>query len=132
MRLARDYEMVTEAGPSTMQIRVGLSKVGEEAMQRDALSITTARPNLIPQFKKVAKQPADFVGTVTVEAEFSDAQTQEVFWAGIERRSVETTGEADYGWSDVEAELKFLAERLGYRLCVDRGDDRCPQPVRGR
>ena len=130
VRLARDYEMVTSPGPSTLRVRLAYTKSAESDVELAMESTTNPQPNLIPQFKKVAQRPPRFVGDVTVEAAIRDSQTGTLFWAGIEQKLIESA-ETAYTWDDLEADLKFDSERLGYRLCQARGDT-CPRPVRGR
>jgi hypothetical protein len=130
-RLARDYEMVTTIDDTTLRIRVAYSRVGEEDMRLFVQSTTNPQPNLIPQFREKAKEPPRFAGATSVEAAFHSGMTGALLWAGIERKDIARPRNGDYGWDDLGAELKFDAERLGYMLCEERGDN-CPRPVWGR
>jgi len=134
LRLHRDYEMVDVPDATTMRVRVAYTKVGETNMKLDVTSSRTPRPNLIPQFKELAKQPPRFAGSTSVELAIRDAQSGVTFYAAIERKDLARPDRVgEYGWDDLEAELKYDADRIGYILCTEReGAKACPRPVLGR
>lgn len=127
MRLDRDYEMVTDPGPYSMRVRVAIRKVGEKNMVLQATSSPVPRPNLIPRFQSMADEPVSFRGGASVEVIVSDATTGSMLLAAIERRDANAEG-GHSSWRDVERGLKFDSERIGYRLCLERGKRECVQP----
>jgi hypothetical protein len=129
VRLARDYEMVTEPGPDVLRIRIALAKLLESNTTLEVTSTSRPQPNLVQDFREVAKTPPAFLGEGTLEVEFIDTLTGEVRFAGIERRTAVRETEERATWGDVERRMKFDAERLGYRLCVERGEKGCREPI---
>lgn len=135
MRLDRDYEMVDSPDATTMRVRVAYTQVGEKSQKLELQSDRTPRPNLIPQFQKLAENPPRFRGSSSVELAIRDAESGVTFFAAIERKdlAMPDPGEDGFSWQDLENELKFDAERVGWILCAEReGPKACPRPVRGR
>jgi len=130
LRLSRDYEMVDSPSDlDTMRIRVGITKIGEENMQLEALSSTVPRPNLKNDVRELAgKIEPSFVGRASIEIEVTDGPTEKLMFAAIERKSGEVfTGGAE-DWVVFERELELLADRIGYLFCRERDDEDCVRP----
>lgn len=137
VRLDRDYEMVDVPDRTTMRVRVAYTGVGESNQKMVLQSSRVPRPNLIPQFRKLAENPPRFRGSSSVELAIRDAESGVTFFAAIERKdlAMPDPGEDGFGWDDLETELKFDAERVGYILCMERAGPKgegCPRPIRGR
>lgn len=134
VRLNRDYDIVREPDAKTMRIRVAYTRVGETGTKLTVRSTTTPQPNLIPQFRERTKEPPRFSLSTSVELAIRDGMGGTSLFAAIERKDLALPGRSEgYGWDDLQAELEYDAERIGWILCAERaGADNCSRPVRGR
>jgi hypothetical protein len=134
MRLDRDYDLVDTADPTTMRIRVAYTRVGETGTKLAAQSSTKPQPNLITQFQEKTKEPPSFSLSTSVELAIRDALGGATLFAAIERKDLALAArEGGPSWEDLQAELEYDAERVGWILCTERkGAESCPRPVRGR
>jgi hypothetical protein len=134
MRVDRDYEIVKEPDPKTIRLRVAYTRVGETGTKLTVRSSTTPQPNLIREFQEKTKEPPSFSLATSVEIAIRDGLGGITLFAAIERKDLALPTRAEgYGWADVEAELTYDADRIGWMLCSERkGADACARPVRGR
>ena len=128
--LAEDYQMVHQPSPGTLKLRVALTSVGESSATVD--TIATVAPYIVNPLRNAAASisgESPFVGAASVEAEFTDALSGEVLFAGVERRvGARGLGTKTRRWRDVEEILWYWGETVRYRLCKLRGSENCIQP----
>ena len=141
-KLSKDYEMVTQPGPNTFHIQTAIVDGEESGGKLEGISYIPM-PVGIPGLKLVLMQLKDkstgkppFVGEVTIEGKYTDAQTEEVLAAFIDRRV--GVRHPLYGlfekktydtWHDVDEAFRYWAEKLQYRFCYRRGGTNCVAPT---
>lgn len=137
-QLGKDYQMVDQAGPNTLQVSVAIVDAEAADASLKAASYIPI-PLGLPGAKAAAMQGAihttgkpPFAGQVTIEGKMADAQTGEVIAAEIDRRV--GARHPIYGlfesstydsWSDVAEADRYWAELLRYRLCMRRAASNC-------
>jgi hypothetical protein len=131
--LSKDYEMVTSPGPHVLRIQAALTKADQSNVVLRAISNVPAPGNVLA-LGSIAKnlgtgKPA-FVGEVSAEIKFSDAETGEVFGASADRRVGGKRLDADSfdSWDDVYKGMEYWTEKIRFRLCEQRGGDNCVKP----
>ncbi len=137
-QLGKDYEIVNNAGPNTLQVSVAV--VDAEAADTTAkaasyipipLGLPGAKAATIQAISHTTGKPP-FTGQVTIEGKISDAQTGEVIGAEIDRRvgarrpiiGLFESNTYD-SWSDVSEAGRYWSERVRYRLCERRAASDC-------
>ena len=140
-QLSKDYEMVKERGTNTLHVQSAIVDGDASGGWVEAVSYIPI-PVGVPGVKFVLFQIKDkstgkppFVGEVTAEGKYSDAQTDEVLAAVIDRRV--GVRHPIYGifekntydeWHDVDEAFRYWAEKLRYRYCQRRGATNCIAP----
>jgi len=131
--LSKDYEMVTSPGPHVLRIQAALTKADQSNVVLRAVSNVPAPMNVLA-LGSIAKnlgtgKPA-FVGEVSAEVKFSDAETGDVFAASADRRVGGKRLDADSfdSWDDVYKGMEYWAEKIRFRLCEQRGGNNCVRP----
>jgi hypothetical protein len=137
-QLGKDYQVVDEAGPDTLQVSVAL--VDAEAANTTAkaasyipipIGLPGAKAATVQAITHTTGKPP-FTGQVTIEGKIADAQTGEVIGAEIDRRvgsrrpivGLFESNTYD-SWSDVNEAGRYWAERVRFRLCERRGASDC-------
>ncbi len=116
-KLAKDYEMVEEAGPGVLRIALALTEVKESKVGLDIFSTVAPPARVVSEARNLATGTQAFVGGATVEAELSDAETGEILVAAVDSRvGRKSLRGAASSWSDVEESFEFWAERISQRL----------------
>ena len=142
-KLSQDYEMVTQRGPNTFHVYTAIVDAAESGGWTEGISYIPM-PVGIPGLKMALMQIKDkstgkpaFVGEVTIEGKYTDAQTEEVLAAVIDRRV--GVRHPIYGlfqkktydtWHDVDEAFRYWAEKLRYRFCQRRGGTDCVEPTK--
>jgi hypothetical protein len=128
--LAEDYQMVRQPGPGTLRLRVALTSVGESSATVD--TVATVAPFIVNPLRNAAgaiSGESPFVGEASMEAEITDALSQEVLLAGVDRRvGARGMRSTTKRLRDVEEILWYWGETVRYRLCTLRGDENCVRP----
>jgi hypothetical protein len=112
--MAKRYQVVDEAGPGVMKVEVAL--LDAEAATRGARSITMVVPQLrvlSTGYGLVAgKYP--FAGGGQAAAKISDATTEQVLGAAVDRRTGggAVSAAAQWQWGDAEAAIKAWSTQL--------------------
>lgn len=127
--LDKDYEMVKMPGPRTLRIQVALTDLEKSWATAD--TVTSLIPvgmgiSIAKDF--ITGKPA-FVGEASVEAKITDARTNELLVAGIDRRvgtdKIELSVDS---WDDVNAIFEIWSKWLRFRLCKMRDAKGCWEP----
>ena len=91
-KLSQDYEMVTQRGPNTFHVHAAIVDAEKSGGWTEGISYIPM-PVGVPGVKMALMQLKDkstgkpaFVGEVTIEGKYTDAQTEEVLAAIIDRR----------------------------------------------
>lgn len=141
-KLSQDYEMVTQPGPRTFHVYTAIVDAEESGGWIEGISyipmpvgIPGIKPALMLLKDKSTGKPA-FVGEVTIEGKYTDAQTEEVLAAVIDRRVGVRhplyglfEGKTYDTWHDVDEAFRYWAEKLRYRFCQRRGGTDCVAPT---
>jgi hypothetical protein len=132
--LSKDYEMTNEPGPNTLRGQVALVHLEQSMPALDIISTIPAPMNVLAMgsaLKTIATGKPAFTGEAAIEWKITDAQSGEVFAAGVDRRVGKKKLEADSfnSWADVYDALKYWAGQARFRLCQERGQRTdCPKP----
>ena len=128
--LKQDYEMVTKPGPRTLRIQVALTDIqGSWAVADTVTSVVPVGIAASAGTEFITGKPA-FVGEATLEIKVTDARTQELLGAGIDRRLGGKTIKANVdSWDDVNKIMDLWAKLARFRLCKLRGDEDCFNPL---
>ena len=115
--LGKHFELVDEPGPGTLRFRLALTEAGESSVPLDLVSTIIPIGRVLSTAKMLATGTHGFVGSASVEAEVTDAQTGEVLAAAVDRRvGGKSLSGVTSSWDDVRQSFEVWAERLGERL----------------
>jgi len=137
-QLGKDYQIVAQPGPHTLQVSVAVVDAGASDSALEALSYVPI-PLGLPGAKMAVMQGTShttgkppFAGQVSIEGKLTDAQTGELIAAQIDVRVGARhpiiglfEGNTYDSWSDVDEAGRYWAERLSYRLCLRKGGSDC-------
>ena len=128
-RLDRDYEMLKEFQAGALILRIAFTNPTGHDTQMDIVSTRTPQPHLIGSFREIADGVVPAVGGGILEVELRDGDSAGLILAGVEK---EGDPSPTYTWGDLQADLLYDAERIGYALCRnrDKKDETCPAPRR--
>jgi hypothetical protein len=131
--LAKDYDMVTEAGPNTLHIQAALTGADRARVGLRAISTVPAPMNVLAlgsMVKNLGTGKPAFVGEASAEVRLRDSLTGEVLAATADRRV--GTKRLDFdsfnSWDDAHKTLEYWAEKVRYRLCQQREITQCIEP----
>ena len=127
--LAKDYEIVTEPGPTTMDVAIALTKAeaGDAALNTVSSIVPHARL-LRGAASFVTEKPA-FVGEAQGEAKVTDSVTGELIGASVDRRfGSQAPRVTTDSWDDVVAIINYWSKWSRFRFCQERGDNDCVAP----
>ncbi len=111
------FELVKQPGPGTVRFRFALTEAGKSFVPLDMLSTVIPVGRVLSAGKSLATGTHGFVGSASVEAELTDAQTGELLAAAVDRRvGGKTLRGVTNSWNDVQQSFKVWAERLRKRL----------------
>lgn len=128
-RLSKDYAIVTAPGPGVLRVEAAITSAERSYPVLDTVSTIVPIGLGISTLKAVATGKPTFVGEATAEMRLSDAATGEVLAEAVDSRvgTKNPTGLFDK-WEDVDSALTYWTDRLGYKLCVERGAAGCVAP----
>ncbi len=128
-RLAKDYTLVQAPAPGTMRIAAALTSADSSYPVLDTVSSIIPVGIAVSVLKVVATGKPAFVGEASAEIKVTDATTDVILFEGVDSRvgTKNPTGLWDK-WEDVDAAFAYWADRVGYRLCMDRGAAGCVAP----
>lgn len=118
-QLAKNYTIVTEPGPKTMELRVALTDMASSKVVMDTLSSLVPIGMAVNLISKVATGNNISVGSATAELELLDSTTGKRLSAAIDGRSgSKYTGKLDkWGkWNHTKDACDQWAGRLATRL----------------
>jgi len=128
-RLSKDYTMVTTPEPGTMRIAAALTSAEASSPVLDTVSTIVPIGLGLSTIKAIATGKPAFVGEATAELKVTDATTNEILFEAVDSRVGTKSPEGLWNkWEDVDSALAYWTERIGYRLCVERGGTGCVEP----
>jgi hypothetical protein len=123
--LSEYYQMVTTAEKNTMRMTVVLTDVKETNTSVGAMPSALATKKLS---ETTLGKPA-LVGEASVEMKVTDAQSNEMLAAIVDRRlGSGKLQKTISSWDDVYNIFGFWADMMGYRLCREFGRKGCTRP----
>lgn len=122
--LSKDYEIVTEPGPSTMRMRVAITQAGGSEVVLDALTTIIPQTRMLSTVGQVAAGDAMMTGEARAEAEILDSQSGERLLAAVDSRYGTKALRGTFNkWSDAEGAFRYWAERTRLALEAQRLED---------
>ena len=128
--LAKDYEIVTERGPTTMVVAIALTKAEAGNAVLNTVSSTVPKAQLLRGAASFVMEKPAFVGEAQGEAKVTDSMTGELIGAVVDRRfGSQAPRITANSWNDVVAIIDYWSELNRFRLCQERGDNDCVAPT---
>jgi len=125
----KDYEMVKAPGPRTLRVQVAITDIQQSWATTDTItSVIPVGMVLSTSTDFITGKPA-FVGEATIEVKITDARTNKLLLAGIDRRVGGDNIEASVdSWDDVNKIMELWARLGRFRLCKLRDGKDCFHP----
>jgi hypothetical protein len=128
-RLAKDYKLVAAPEPGTMVIAAALTSAESSYPVLDTISTIVPVGLAVSTLKAAATGRPAFVGEASAEMKITDASTGTILFEGADSRVGTKNPSGVWNeWEDVDSALAYWTDRLGYRLCVERGGTGCVAP----
>ena len=127
--LAKDYEIVTEPGPTTMDVAIALTKAEAGDAALNTVSSIVPHAQLLRGAASFVTEKPAFVGEAQGEAKVTDSMTGELIGATVDRRfGSQAPRVTTNSWNDVVAIINYWSEWSRFRFCQERGDNDCVAP----
>ncbi len=129
--LSQDYQLVTAPGPNTLRVQVAIVRATKSSVALDTISTIVPVGVVVTKLASYVTGEPSFTGQLKIEFEIRDADTRELFGAGIDSRAGGKVLNEDQlsGWADVNKIMKLYAQAIRYQLCLARGDTDCEKPI---
>ena len=129
--LSKDYQLVTAPGPNTLRFQVAIVRATKSSVALDTISTIVPVGVVATKLASYVTGEPSFTGQLKIEFEVRDADTRELFGAGIDSRAGGKVLNEDQlsGWADVNKLMKLYAQAMRYQLCLARGDTDCEKPI---
>jgi hypothetical protein len=120
--LSKDYAMVDHGGPGVLVIHAALTDAKPGKVVVGLISNVYLPLKLVSFAKQSIAGTGIGVGSVTIEAELLDGQSNQRLVAVVDSRSGTTAirSKLDGTWGDVNLSLQYWSERLATRLAEER------------
>jgi hypothetical protein len=120
--LSTNYTMVDHGGPDVLVIHGAITDAKKSKPVIGVISAIYLPLKLVSFGKQALAGTAIGVGSVTIEAELLDGQSNERLCAVVDRRSGTTAIRSKFSgtWGDVEKSFDWWAERLNTRLTEEK------------
>jgi hypothetical protein len=120
--LSTNYTMVDQGGPNVLVIHAAITDAKKSKPVIGAISSIYLPLKLIGFAKQELAGTGIGVGSVTIEAELLDSQTNERLCAVVDSRSGTEAIRSKFTgyWGDVEKSFEWWAERLNTRLAEEK------------
>lgn len=122
--LKADYAIVTQAGPGVLRLRVAITEAKGAKVAMDTFSTLMPIGLALSEGKNLATGSHTAVGSVGVECEALDGQSNARLFAAVDERvGNKITGKFDKfdKWRTTTDSFDYWAERLQIRLKEERG-----------
>ena len=129
--LNQDYQLVTAPGPNTLRVQVAMVRATKSSVALDTISTIVPVGVVATKLASYVTGEPSFTGQLKIEFEVRDADTRELFGAGIDSRAGGKVLNEDQlsGWADVDKIMNLYAQIMRYQLCLARGDTDCEKPL---
>jgi hypothetical protein len=127
--LKKSYQIVKVPEPGTMRVQFALIDAESTSPVRNFIGSVDPIGVGLSLVKFGATGEMMGAGSVTGEIKITDAQTDELLGAALDRRVGGRNFKGTFLlWANANDGLEYWAKRLGYYLCVQRGDKNCTDP----
>jgi hypothetical protein len=128
---SKDYQLVAAPGPNTLRFQVAMVRATKSSVALDTISTIVPVGVVATKLASYVTGKPSFTGQLKIEFEIRDADTRELFGAGIDSRAGGKVLNEDQlsGWADVDKIMNLYAQIMRYQLCLSRGDTDCEKPV---
>jgi len=123
--LGKDFQMVDQAGPDTLVIHGAITEAGKSWPVLDLVSTVYPAALVISYGKQLITGKGAFVGSVRIEADFTDGVTGQRVAAVVDERAGTKAlrTKFDGSWGDLKLALDWWSNRLNERLeLLKKGD----------
>ncbi len=129
--LSKDYQLVAAPGPNTLRVQITIVRATKSSVALDTISTIVPVGVVATKLASYVTGEPSFTGQLKIEFEIRDADTRELFGAGIDSRAGGKILNEDQlnGWADVNKIMKLYAQAMRYQLCLARGDTDCEKPL---
>ena len=128
-RLSRDYAMVSAPAPGTMRMAAALTTADSSYPVLDTVSTIIPIALGVSTLKAIATGKPAFVGEASAELRVTDATEGTLLFEAVDSRvGTKNPTEIWDEWEDVDAAFTYWADRIAFRLCIDRGAADCVAP----
>jgi hypothetical protein len=129
--LSKDYQLVAAPGPNTLRVQVAMVRATKSSVALDTISTIVPVGVVATKLASYVTGEPSFTGQLKIEFEIRDADTRELFGAGIDSRAGGKVLNEDQlnGWADVNKIMALYAQAMRYQLCLARGDTDCETPL---
>jgi hypothetical protein len=127
--LREDYQMTSQAGPDVMRIQAAITEAESSYAVLDTVTSIIPQTRLLSGMKSLATGVSAFTGSASVEIKMTDSATEAILAEAVDRRGgTKSLSGVTNSWNDVEEAYRFWAEKVRYRLCQNRGGQKCVEP----
>lgn len=127
--LKKDWPVVSKPEPGTIRVQMAIIAADSSKPVRNLLATVLPVGAAISAVKYAATGKPSAVGEITVEMEFTDAVSNEILGAALDKRvgGMNIQGTWD-SWLTADDALNYWAKRTAYVLCDARGGKGCVKP----
>jgi len=124
-RLSKDYTMVNEPGPDVMVVRAAITEARKSKPVINLVSSVYPAALVLSYGKRAIWGTGTGVGSVTVEGEILDGQTNERLAAAVDRRAGTKAWRSKFNgtFGDVMASFDWWANRMAERLNEEKASN---------
>lgn len=127
--LGNDFEITNAPAPGTLRIQAAILDADSSNRFTDTMSSVVPYSVAFSILKDFATGKPTGVGEITAEMKFSDASTNELLGAMVDRRvGGKGMGGLFDTWNDANASMEYWAKKTRYVMCVDMGKKNCVKP----
>lgn len=127
--LAKDYSIVSTPAAGVIDLQIAITDAEKSNPTLDTVSSVLPQALVVSNLTGLVTGKPAFVGEAQAEVKLADGGTGELLAAAVDRRvgGKSLAGSTD-SWTDAETAFKYWAQRLRYRLCIERGAADCIAP----
>jgi hypothetical protein len=124
--LGRSFTIAKSPGPGTLRVRAAITEATTSAVAPDVVATVIPQMRMLGVLVGLSANSAMTVGQASGEVEVTDALSNRVLAAGVDRRVGQRSIQGVFdAWDDVDEAWKYWAEQLRARL-VEAGAGRAP------
>lgn len=122
--LGQDYQIVEHTGPDVLVVRVAITDAKKSKPVSNLISSVYLPLKVVSLGKRLATGTDIAVGSVTIEAELLDGQTNQRLTAVVDRRAGSKAIRTKFQgtWGDVKLAFDYWSQRLQTRLAEEKTD----------